>query len=326
MQVVKREGYAIKSENEINLRAEASSQQQTSEAQTTQEVVKNPNETKAASEFANAKKFNDQLQANLMKDHLSGLEKSATKFAGEHVGVIKDNLGKDIKRHDGPGVTDMFNMGRKQGLGDGDPLADEPSIKRGKHMLDAPYRKNDPKLVSQGSGGELDERQKTTATEQLHRLMADNGPHRSIAKEWVDRLKEKGVYAADAFAKKKANENENKYVDPDQVSTTQIEKPKDPPPNAHDRLGHKVDGGNNLVPEYDAKTVVQAHKDRNKPLIHLDPDSQMEILFDPANPPRQEGEELKNTGNPINNNSLRPAPWPKQGGVKPHTDGDSNNS
>ena len=69
------------------------------------------------------------------------------------------------------------------------------------------------------------------------------------------------------------------------------------------------------------------HKDRNKSLIHMDPDAlPVEILFDPANPPRIEGEELKNTGNPINNSSPRPAPGPRQSGDKPHTDGDSINS
>jgi hypothetical protein len=48
----------------------------------------------------------------------------------------------------------------------------------------------------------------------------------------------------------------------------------------------------------------------------------MEILFDPANPPRLQGEELKNTGNPIDNNSPRPAARPKQDGNKPHAEGE----
>lgn len=70
MLVTKREGYAIKNENEINLRAEASSQQQTSAAETNQEIVINPDQAKAATDFAIVKRNEGQLQASLLKDQL----------------------------------------------------------------------------------------------------------------------------------------------------------------------------------------------------------------------------------------------------------------
>ena len=82
MLLTKREGSAIQNENQINLLAEASSQQETSAAQTKQEIVNSPAQTKASVDFANAKKFDDLFQANLRKDHLSGLEKEATKLTG----------------------------------------------------------------------------------------------------------------------------------------------------------------------------------------------------------------------------------------------------
>jgi hypothetical protein len=69
MLITKKEGYAIKNENEIHVRAEASSQQQTSE-QTNQEIVNNPNQNKAATDFAIAKRNEGQLQATLLKDRL----------------------------------------------------------------------------------------------------------------------------------------------------------------------------------------------------------------------------------------------------------------
>ena len=322
MQVTKREGYAIKNENEINLSAEASKQQETSATQTTQEIVNSPTQAKAATDFANARKVDDLLQANLLKDQLSGLQKNATKFVGENVGVIKDNMGKDIARHDGPGISDMFNMGRKQGLEKGNPLADQPSINGGKKKPDMPFKKNNSEWAKNDDG-------RQGLLPNIFKENAKTGPTfgEKFAKDHPDKVRADVNKAIDILKKAAPGNNNDggtKYIDPDHNDGTQIEKPKDPPPNAHDRLGHKVDSGNTLVSEYDPKSVVQAHKDRNKPFIHMDPDQQpMDILFDPANPPRLEGEELKNTGNPIDNNAPRPAaPRPKQDGSKPHTDGE----
>jgi hypothetical protein len=319
MQVTKREGYAIKNENEISLRAEASSQQETSAAQT-QELAQSPNQTKAASDLANGRKFDDRFQANLLKNHLSGLEKNATKFAGENVGVIKDNLGKDIKRHDGPGVKDMFKMGRKQGLGGGNPLADQPSIDRGKKLPDMPYRRNDPSLVSSG-----------TVTRVCVTKLTGEDPKPGGGTKLTGEDPKRVCVTKLTGEDPKPSDGTKKYVDSDPTgygggTGGEIEKPTERPPDAHDRLGHKIDAGNTLVPEYDAKTAVQAHKDRDESLIHRDPDSlPIEMTFDPSNPPRFEADELKNTGNPLDhNNDPKPAPWPKagSGGKNPNTDGE----
>lgn len=324
MLVTKREGFAIKNENEISLRADASSQQQTSATQTTPEIVKNPSQTKAASDFANGKKFDDRFQANLLKDHLGGLEKQSTKFVGENVGVIKDNLGKDIVRHDGPGISDLFNMGRKHGLGGGDPLAGQPSINHGKKLPDVPFRKNNPDWAKADDG-----RQGL-----LPNIFGEDKKGRTFGEKFAadhpDKVKADVNKAIDILKKAapgNSNDGGTKYVDPDHTDGTQIDKPAEPPAGAHDRLGHKLDAGNNLVPEYDAKGAIQAHKDRDNSLVYKDPDQQpIEATIDASNPPSSKGEELKNTGNPIDNNSLRPAPRPKQGGDKPHTDGGDGNS
>ena len=88
MQVTKKEGYAIKNENEISLRAEASSQSQTSEAETNQEIVNNPNQAKAATDFAIAKKNEGQLQATLLKDQLFEQKDKAALWS--HINPLKE--------------------------------------------------------------------------------------------------------------------------------------------------------------------------------------------------------------------------------------------
>lgn len=349
---------AIKSESET------SSLEQTSGAQGTsqnQEIADGQNQTKAAIDFATARKSDGQLQAVLLKDklleqkitsgpamkdtaarldvlrdgNLKGLEKEAAKFAGEQVGVIKDNLGKDIARHDGPGIADMFKMGSKQGLGKTDPLADVPLAHRASDnkAFDMPFKKNDPSLASDSYA---DQRQKDGLQGLIGGGGDKKGPswgekflkdHPDKVKADVDKvLKDAKIKEVGEEAAKKAKEGDTKYIDPEQSDSTKVEKPKDRPLGAHDRLGHKIDAGNTLVPEFDpatVKKVVEAHKGLDKNRVHMDPDQlPMEIAIDPANPPRVEGDELKNTGNPNDRTTPKPQPAPPKGGDKPHTDGE----
>jgi len=84
------------------------------------------------------------------------------------------------------------------------------------------------------------------------------------------------------------------------------------------------------VPEIDDATVnevVQAHKGLDPTLVHTDPDQlPVETTLDPANPPRPVGEELKNTGNPLDAEAppRPPAPGPTGGGGKNPSGGDDN--
>jgi hypothetical protein len=144
------------------------------------------------------------------------------------------------------------------------------------------------------------------------------------AQEAVKILDKAGVFDAMQLAKQK------KYVDPDQVDATKVEKPQDPPATDHDLIGHKVNPLNNDpiidTENIDIKKVVAEHKGPDKTLIYTDPDqSQKNAKFDPANPPRIVENELKNTGNPNDFNATQ-FELPKTGGDKPHTDGEGGDS
>jgi hypothetical protein len=349
--VTNRESYATQNHSEILSQAKLSAQEKTSNTQESselQEVVLNPEEIKSAKDYANAIKSDGQLQATLLKGQLhdtasrldqfregdlKGLEKDAKKFGIEDLGVIKDNLGKDIVKKEGPGIEDMYKKGKKYELPDRDPLKDTPKTlkqeKDAKKGPDTPF-KDDPGLVSVdqatkdglkalfgpggGSGGSG-----PSADKQLMEKQADlAGPK---AQELVKELDKAGVF--DAMQKAK----EKKYSDPDQVDSTKVEKPKDPPPNSKDLLGHKVNPLHNDpiidTENVDIKKVVAENKKAPKKTeIYTDPDQmQKKAKFDAANPPRIEENELKNTGNPNDFNGVQ---WelPKGGGDKPHTDGE----
>jgi hypothetical protein len=334
--ITKQEAYTTESNIEKLSQAKHIAQEETSTAQNApeiQEIVIHQDGVKAAKDFANERKSDGQLQASLLKGQLNdtarrldqfregdlkGLEKDAKKFAIEDLGVIKDNLGKDIARHEGPGIEDMYKKSKKYEMPDRDPLKGFPKTQKmendAKKAPDMPFKKNDPSLVSKGvevTVGKITEIKP-------EKVEVSVGKITEVKPEKVEVSVGKITFVEPDKPKK--------YIDPDQIDSTKVEKPKDPPPTAHDKLGHKVNPLNHDpiidTENVNVKKLVSEHKGPKKSQIYTDPDQMQEkAKFDKANPPRIEENELKNTGNPNDFNSVQ-FELPKGGGDKPHTDGE----
>lgn len=333
--ITKNEAYAAESNINFEKLSQAKhiAQEETSTAQNesgNQQIVINQDGVKAAKDFANARKSDGQLQAALLKGQLNdsasrldqfregdlkGLQKEAKKFAIEDLDVIKDNLGKDIGRHEGPGIEDMYKKSKKYDMPDRDPLTGFPKMENdAKKGPDMPFKKNVPNLVSKGvevSVGKIT-------------MIKPEKVEVTVGK--ITEVKPEKVEVTVGKIKFVEPEKPKKYVDPDQIDATKVDKPKDPPPSAHDKLGHKVNPLNNDpiidTENVDVKKLVTEHKGPKKSQIYIDPDQIQEtVKFDKANPPRIKENELKNTGNPNDPNRVQ-FELPKGGGNKPHTDGE----
>lgn len=345
--ITNQETYATKSKIEILAQAKLSAKEEASTAQNKseiQEIVINQDGVKAAKDFANARKSDGQLQAALLKGQLNdtasrldqfregdlkGLQKDAKKFGIEDLGVIKDNLGKDIARHEGPGIKDMYKKSKKYEMPDHDPLNGFPKMESAKKGPDMPFKKNDPSLVSKGVKHKKDEGKLEFGIGEIIMLEPEKvevkPPKLEFGVGEITILEPDKPVKADKPEKKP--DKPKKYIDPDQIDSTKIEKPKDPPPTAHDKLGHKVNPLNHDpvidTENVDVKKLVAEHKGPKKSQIYTDPDQIQEtVKVDPANPPRIEENELKNTGNP--NDPRVQSELPKSGRDKPYTDGDGN--
>jgi hypothetical protein len=333
--VTNKEAYATQNHIEILSQAKLTTQEKTTNTQKGSEIqgiVVNQDEIKAAKDFANAKKSDEQLQATLLKGQLQdtasrldqfregdlkGFEKEAKKFGIKDLGVIKDNLGKDIARHEGPGIDDMYKKSKKYEMPDRDPLKGLPKTvkteKDAKKAPDTPF-KDDPNLVSKGvevTVGKITE-------VKPDKVEVTVGKITEVKPDKVEVTVGKITFVEPDKPKK--------YIDPDQIDATKVEKPKDPPPTDHDLIGHKVNPLHHDpiidTENVDVKKVMAEHKGPKKTQIYTDPDQmQKKAKFDASNPPRIEENELKNTGNPNDFNGVQ---WelPKGGGDKPHTDGE----
>jgi len=332
--ITKQETYAAESHNEILAQARLSAKEETSTAQNKSEIpemVINQDGAKAAKDFAHERKSDGQLQAALLKGQLNdtasrldqfregdlkGLQKDAKKFAIEDLGVIKDNLGKDIARHEGPGIEDMYKKSKKYEMPDRDPLKAFPKAQNDANKgPDTPFKKNDPSLVSKGV---------EVSVGKITMLEPEKPAKVEVTVGKITMLKPEKVEVTVGEIKE---DKPKKYTDPDQIDSTKIEKPKDPPPTAHDKLGHNVNPLNHDpiidTENVNVKKVVAEHKGPKKSQIYIDPDQmQQKVKFDADNPPRIEENELKNTGNPNDPNRVQFG-LPK-GGDKPHTDGGDN--
>ncbi len=333
--ITKQEAYSAEINLEKLSQVKHIAQEETSTAQNEseiQEVVINQDGVKAAKDFANARKSDGQLQAALLKGQLNdtasrvdqfrdgdlkGLQKDAKKFAIEDLGVIKDNLGKDIARHEGPGIEDMYKKSKKYEMPDRDPLKSFPKTQNdAKKAPDMPFKKNDPSLVSKGV---------EVSAGKITMLEPEKPAKVEVTVGKIEYIKPQKVEVTVGEIKVEP-EKPKKYIDPDQIDSTKIEKPKDPPPTAHDKLGHKVNPLNHDpiidTENVNVKKLVAEHKGPKKSQIYIDPDQMQEkVKFDKANPPRIKENELKNTGNPNDFNRLQ-FELPKSGGDKPHTDGE----
>jgi hypothetical protein len=347
--ITNQETSAAKSRIEFLAQAKVNQKEETSSAQDAseiQEIVMNQDEVKAAKDFANEKKSDGQLQAAILKGQLNntagrldqfregdlkGLQKDAKKFANDALGVIKDNLGNAIARHDGPGIKDMYNRSKKYDMPNRDPLKDFPKAQSdSKKGPETPFKKNDPSLVSK-DGNKKSEPNVEVKVGKITMLEPKKVKPDKIEVRVgkITEIKPEKVEVTVGKITVEEPKKPKKYVDPDQIDATRIDKPKDPPPTAHDKLGHKVNPLNGPIVDTEnvnVKKLVAEHKGPKKSQIYVDPDQvQQTMKVDPANPPRIEENELQNTGNPNDPNRLQ-FELRKSAGEKPHTDGEANDN